>query len=414
MVPQVASGLRNVPWSGQPIVRAHDELLANMGRSASEIAPGAGTPETAGQAAKSGLTGFIKTESQKPIGDAYKAVDELINPDVRVPLDNTRDMIGQIMAERTGARIPGQSKAVQTVFDAVQDPRGMDYAGTKGLRSFLGEKSSMELASQGLAPTEVKRIYGAMTKDLGNVVREAGGPEAFGKWQEANALTRLTKMQQQVLSKVVGAQGDAAPEMVFNRLATYANSKTGADLNRLRLAKKAMGPDAWGEIGGTMIDRIGRAPDGQFSPQRFVTAFGNMAPAARGELFSGQQLASLTDLFTVSKHVQDRITRFGNPSGTARGSFAGHAITGGGFIADPVSTVTTLVGVRLAAEALSRPAVVRAATAVSRASLSGNPVATRRAIALLRAVAAREGLISTAAPQQQQSRRNSPARSNAI
>jgi hypothetical protein len=30
-----------------------------------------------------------------------------------------------------------------------------------------------------------------------------------------------------------------------------------------------------------MIDRLGMAPDGTFSPQRFVTAFGNIAPAAR-------------------------------------------------------------------------------------------------------------------------------------
>ena len=50
------------------------------------------------------------------------------------------------------------------------------------------------------------------------MVREAGGPEAFTAWKEANALTRLTKLQQQALSKVTGATGDAAPEMVFNRL----------------------------------------------------------------------------------------------------------------------------------------------------------------------------------------------------
>ena len=93
-----------------------------------------------------------------------------------------------------------------------------------------------------------------------------------------------------------------------------------------------------------------------------MTAFGNMAPAARNELFSGQQLAALTDLFTVSKHIADRITRFGNPSGTARGGIVGQAITGGALFAEPISTLTTLVGARLAAEALSRPAVVRAAT----------------------------------------------------
>ena len=97
--------------------------------------------------------------------------------------------------------------------------------------------------------------------------------------------------------------GDAAPETVFNRLATFANSKAGADLNRLRLAKRAMGPDAWNDVGSALIHRLGQAPDGAFSAQRFVTAFGNMAPAARNELFSGQQHAALQDLFTVSKHI---------------------------------------------------------------------------------------------------------------
>ena len=54
------------------------------------------------------------------------------------------------------------------------------------------------------------------------------------------------------------------------------------------------------------------------------------------------------------------------------------------------------VSTRLVAEALSRPAVVRAATQVSRAATAGNPVATRRALALLGQVASREGLISAA------------------
>ena len=39
MIPQVASSVKNVPWAGQPITRTHDELLANMGRAKSDIAP---------------------------------------------------------------------------------------------------------------------------------------------------------------------------------------------------------------------------------------------------------------------------------------------------------------------------------------------------------------------------------------
>jgi len=395
-IPQLAAGIKNVPMAGQPIVASAERLTEQLGTVKKGL--GAGTAETAGERAKSGLTGFIKTGSQKPVSEAYRAVDELVDPAVRVPLDNTRAMVGEIMAERTAARIPGRSKAVETVFDAVQDPAGMDYAGTKGLRSFLGEKSPQELAVSGLAPTEVKRLYSALTNDLKAVVRESS-PEAFGKWQEANALARLTNMQRSALSKVTGAAGDAAPELVFNRLVGYAQSKGGGDLARLRLAKRAMGPDAWNEVGSALINRLGQAPDGQFSAQRFVTAFGNMAPAARNELFSGQQHAALQDLFTVSQYVKDRIGRFENVSGTSRGMFGGGMLTGA--LADPISIIGGMVGTRLLAEALARPAMVRAATAVTRAQMRGNPVATRRALQQLYNIALRTGLISAAQQREQ-------------
>jgi len=402
VTPQVASSLKNVPWGGQPIVRTHDELLANMGRSASEIAPGAGTVETAGQAAKAGLTDYVKAGSKGEVSAAYKAVDALIDPEVRLPLDNTRATVADIMARNTNARLPARSKGVDLVFDAVQDPRGMNYAGTKDLRSYLGEKTNFQLAAEGIDPREKKLLYGALSKDLGKIVGEAGGPEAFSAWRKANVLNQVAKTEQKRLSKILGASADAGPEAIFNRLVTFANSNAGADVGRLRLARRAMGPEAWSEIAPVLIDRLGRAAAGEdFSPGRFVTAWNQMSGAAKNELFAGQQAAALSELFIVSKHIQDRITRFGNPSGTARGSIIGQGITGGALFAEPVSTITTLVGARLAAEALSRPAVVRAATRAARASLSGNPVAARRALEVLRAAVQAEGLLPRQ-PQEKQ------------
>jgi hypothetical protein len=420
VTPQVASSLKNVPWGGQPIVRTHDELLANMGRSASEIAPGAGTVETAGQAAKSGLTDYIKAGSKDEVGKAYEAAEERINPWVRAPLTNTAKAVAELRARRANARIPGDSNAVKLVADALQEPEmmiggapaspellarlaktnpdivppsGLNYQGIKDLRSHLGDKTNFQLAAEGIDPREKKFLYSALSKDLANIVTEAGGPEAFSAWRRANMLAHVAKGEEKKLSKILGVATDAGPEAVFNRLVTFANSNAGADMGRLRLAKRAMGPEAWSEISPVLIDRLGRAAPGEdFSPGRFVTAWNKMSGAAKNELFTGQQAAALSDLFIVSKHIQDRITRFGNPSGTARGGIVGHTITGGALFAEPVSTITTLVGVRLAAEALSRPAVVRAATRAARASLSGNPVATRRAIEALRAVVQAEGL----------------------
>jgi hypothetical protein len=125
-----------------------------------------------------------------------------------------------------------------------------------------------------------------------------------------------------------------------------------------------------------------------------------MSSAAKNELFTGQQYAALSDLFTVSNHVKERITKFGNPSGTARGMYGGLGVST--MFAEPVSTIASIVGMRLAAEAMSRPAIARAATKVARASLSGNPVATQRALAALRAVVVAEGL-GAAQGQQHQS-----------
>jgi len=319
-----------------------------------------------------------------------------------LPLDNTRATVADIMARNTNARLPARSKGVDLVFDAVQDPRGMNYAGTKDLRSYLGEKTNFQLAAEGIDPREKKLLYGALSKDLGKIVGEAGGPEAFSAWRKANVLNQVAKTEQKRLSKILGASADAGPEAIFNRLVTFANSNAGADVGRLRLARRAMGPEAWSEIAPVLIDRLGRAAAGEdFSPGRFVTAWNKMSGAAKNELFTGQQAAALSDLFIVSKHIQDRITRFGNPSGTARGSIIGQGITGGALFAEPVSTITTLVGARLAAEALSRPAVVRAATRVARASLAGNPVAARRALEVLRAAVQAEGLLPRQ-PQQDQ------------
>jgi hypothetical protein len=414
VMPQMAAGLKNVPWSGQPIVRSAEELTTNLGRAAGEIAPRAGTAETAGQAAKSGLTDYLKTGAKSEVSDAYKAVDALIDPEVRVPLTNTALAVRELRARRENARIPGDSNAVKLVAEAVKDPLvdippelragimrrnpelleqpGLNYQGIKDLRSHLGDKTNFQLAAEGIDPKEKRFLYSALSKDLGKIVTEAGGPEAYTAWRKANVLAHVAKGEEKKLSKILGVATDAGPEAVFNKLTTYANSNAGADMGRLRMAKRAMGPEAWSEIAPVIIDRLGKAAvDTPFSPDRFVTAWGKMSSAAKNELFTGQQYAALSDLFIVSNHVKERITKFGNPSGTARGMYGGLGVST--MFAEPISTIASIVGIRLAAEAMSRPAVVRAATRVARASLSRNPVATRRALNALRAAVQAEGLL---------------------
>jgi hypothetical protein len=387
-VPRFAQGVGNVPWAGEPVINAAKNLTEGLGTAKSGIAGSATLPESAGLGARAGIEDFVKTGSRKPVSEAYDAVDSLMKPGIRAPLNNTAEMVGQIMAERTQARIPGQSKAVQTVFDAVQDPRGMDYAGTKGLRSFLGEKTPQQMVAEGISPIEHKRLYGALSKDLENIAQHAGGEAGLSAWQEANTLARITKTQQRMLANVIGPKADMSPEAVFGKLAGYAGGTSKADLSRLALARQAMGPAAWRDVGSAMINRLGADNQGGFSADRFVTAFNKLSPGAKNILFDQAQLAALNDLATVSAHVQNRITRFSNPSGTARSMFGGGAAFG--VLSDPVSTIGGALGTRLTAHMLARPAVARAAANVQRAQLRADPRLIRAAQAQLAAAIGNE------------------------
>ena len=139
---------------------------------------------------------------------------------------------------------------------------------------------------------------------------------------------------------------------------------------------------------------MGAAADGKFSADRFVTAYNNMSPQAKVTAFDGNQIATLNDLFTISRHIQDRITHLANPSGTGRTLLS--AATLYHLWHSPVTAITQIVGTRMLAKALSHPVIVKAATDVARAELAGDRAAYTAALRHLYFVAARAGFVSAA------------------
>jgi hypothetical protein len=93
-----------------------------------------------------------------------------------------------------------------------------------------------------------------------------------------------------------------------------------------------------------------------FSPDRFLSAYGKMSKEGRDILFRSGGKAnlagSLDDIAAVSTRFKE-LQKFSNPSGT--GQTVSGAYAGSSLFADPLSTITTLLGGRIAAEILSRP-----------------------------------------------------------
>lgn len=372
VLPQLAQGAKAVPLAGSPITNSASKLSQGLEDAINTIAPN--TPaEAAGRAAKAGLTKSITKDAPAQVSAMYDTVDNAItNPNARVPLTNTAQKMQQLMAARDNANLPEWGPAMKTLAAAVTDPKGMNYAGIKQLRSYFGETMPDQLIAEGLSPGETKQLYGPLTQDLQSAVLAGGGQPALDAWTQANTLAKLKADQREQLYKIIGTDGDTAPEAVFGRLSQLAGTKSTADIALLRQAKQAMGPQAWQQVGNATISRLGRDAQGNFSPDRFIgpNGYAGLSDQAKGVLFTPQQRSALDDLNTVSNRVNEKISKFANTSRTAHVSQAAELL--GGLWLHPVGTVVGIAGTRTAAHLLAMPAVAQAAVRLGRAQLAGS------------------------------------------
>jgi hypothetical protein len=94
-----------------------------------------------------------------------------------------------------------------------------------------------------------------------------------------------------------------------------------------------MGSSDWNEVGSTIVSKLGRDVEGNFSPRRFLTDYGKISDAGKNVLFrSGGKSTladSLDDIATISSRFKE-LEKYANPSGTSR-SMMGGLIGAGGF-----------------------------------------------------------------------------------
>jgi hypothetical protein len=364
--------IQNVPLAGEPMRRAAEGTIAGLGSKADEVAQGlgSGTVQGAGDTARTAITNWITGESKTKVSKAYDAVDKLVDPAIRTPLNATQGMVATIAAERSNAALSGGGKAAEFVLDAVQRPGGLNYEGLKTLRTNVGEMLKGGILPEGVSQGELKRIYGALSDDLGTAVRNAGGPKAEAAWERANKYNSLVADRREQLAKIVGKDGDVPAEKVFDALAARAGSTARADIEALAKARKSMAPDEWNEVASGVVGRLGRDAEGNFSPDRFVTAWGKMSAAGKSILFKSggrSDLAQhLDDIATVSSRFKE-LQKYANPSGT--GQQVGFTAAGAGLIAEPVTTIATVIGANALARVLAAPASAASAASLSRAQL---------------------------------------------
>ncbi|HDH1049738.1 TPA: hypothetical protein PIL23_002670 [Staphylococcus aureus] len=359
----------NVPLAGLPLRKASQTAIQQMDdvMTASRAGYGSGNPATAGAAIREGVTEAIKSGPIKQrVNALYDKVDNLVDPTAVGPMPNTQRLASAIEARRVNGALPQSAKVAE--LEEALSRKGMNYEGIKDLRSYFGEMlDGSKVIPDGLGQKEVKQIYGALSDDMRLIIARAGGPEGLAAYKQAEKAAAKWSQVREDLQRVLNLKSE---EAIFSKVIDAASSRRSADLQLLGRVRGAVGPEKWNEVASALIEKLGRAPDGTFSPDRLLgpSGLGGLSEAGKKILFrsTGQMshADAIDDIATIAKRWKS-LNQFANPSGTGQ-SASWSAGTLGAFV-DPVSTVSAFVGSAVLAKVLSTPASSRSMAAWSRA-----------------------------------------------
>lgn len=316
-----AQAASNFPIASGIVRKAATTAKEQMGSALEKAQQEAGGLNfaVAGQTAKQSILDWIEGRSKKITGDLYSELDRLVNPEAKAPTPKLTKTVQDIQTRRGAAGLPSDSKALGLVMEGATRPEGLTFAGIKDLRTNLGEMMDSGILPEGFSKRELNNLYAALSDDLEGAARVVGGPKAVEAFKRANRVNKAVAERREALLKIVGAKGDAAPEAVLGRIIGMAQEGKSGDINLLMRARRSMSPSEWEGMTSGIIDNIGRDREGNFSPDRFITAYKKMSDNGKSALFgpAGNPVRdSLEDISKISGKFTE-LSEMANKSKTA-------------------------------------------------------------------------------------------------
>jgi len=352
----MSSLVRSIPFAGKPLKEAAEGTLGQIETKAGELAAGE-TRGSAGIEAKQGLEQWLSKGYKKDVEAAYDAVDQHLTSDIPQTMSSTRKMMDTIQAELRSARLPVDTPAIKMIQDAATDPNGLTYQGMKILRTKLGEELQNPTVNLQGAEPELRRLYGALSDDLKNVVKLNGGDDALKAFNEANRLNTATEADRQALLKVVGlTTATKSGDAVFDNLLKMAGSKAGSDIPKLALAKRILPPDVWETVSRGSIDQLGKK-NNVFDANALFSNYGQLSDQGKDILFglTGEPMRQAMDDLSVVGSRINRLNALTPKEGGAESKIATLGEIVAGFL-HPVKTGATLGAGRIFSNIMAEPA----------------------------------------------------------
>ena len=350
----------SIPFAGEPVAAAREKATAQLGDAVDALIPST-TKEEAGRKIGEGIKGWMTSGVREKAKNAYDEVTNLFeNANATKPLENTRNVVADLMAKRVGAKLEGTTPAIDLVLPAVKSGEGLTYEGAKTLYTELRNLRSENMI-KGVKDANVDRLYSALKNDVLDIAEAAGGEPARFFLQKADREYQRMSMMREQLAKIVGKKEEAvSDEQIFNRL--FNASKEGGSANN-KLVQRAitvMEPEQLKAFQAGILAKMGRDAEGNFSPTRWLGPSGinSLSPRAKAMIFKDEPklLQALNDVTAVSERFKN-LNKFGNPSGTSQSVFGGMSIAG--MISHPVKTLAAVAGANGFSRIMSKPATAQ-------------------------------------------------------
>jgi len=344
---------------GRGIIDSVEKTRKQLGTTVSDIT-GDVSAEAAGRVINKGLfgnTGFTKRFSDQA-STLFNKLNDKIPPETRSLVNNTTKIFDELASPIPGAEPLSRALSNPKVLEISDAFRKSVEGGTlpfkalQDTRSAVGRMlSSSEVISQ--APrAELKRIYAALSQDLGDTATNAGAIKEFTRAN--NFYKSGIKRVDDFLDRL--SKNSGTPENIFMQ---STQGKNGA--SKIRSIRRSLKPEEWEVVSRTHLSRLGRATGGKadeldaFSPETFFTNLANMSPEARNAIFGG--VNGLGKSVDILSDAAARLRAYGktgaNPSGTSMG----------------IADVATLAAIGTGAATQSLLPIIGAAVTVSGANV---------------------------------------------
>lgn len=238
--------------------------------------------------------------------------------------DLTRPIQG---AEKTtgGLVNPKVAAMHQNIVDDLTANNGvMPFEALRSLRSKVGSMIDDSLVS-GIPSGEMKKLYGALSKDLEAAANQAGAGPEFAR-QNNYYRARMDRIEN-VLDRVIGK--GRQPEDIFKTV----NPTDPDQANKLRSVMRSLDPTERKTVTDAVVNRLGRAAPGKqsevgdiFSSNTFLTNWNRLSAGAKQQLFPNPPMRENVErIARAASNIRTGSGIYANPSGTA-GSFAAYSV----------------------------------------------------------------------------------------